>query len=148
MMRSANDLPEIYLCTEAVAFHKQINGLTALVESEFDLNPNQQIRFNPKIISIFSAVSGLQVRLSPTSATAMLTSVTEPPKLSCFILARTLDADRLDPAPDSRAPSAPPSRGCYNCSVPVRRRCSRRRRRPSVDNGQAQQLIGVVYGNG
>jgi len=39
MMRPSNDLPEVYLCRNAVDFRKGINGLSTLVESTLELNP-------------------------------------------------------------------------------------------------------------
>jgi transposase len=39
MLRPANDLPEVFLCREAVDFRKGINGLTVLVEEAFNLDP-------------------------------------------------------------------------------------------------------------
>ena len=39
MMRPSNELPVVYVCTEAVDFRKQINGLAALVQEELELDP-------------------------------------------------------------------------------------------------------------
>lgn len=39
MLRPDNDLPEVYLCREAVDFRKGINGLSILVEQVLLLNP-------------------------------------------------------------------------------------------------------------
>ena len=39
MMRPSNDLPEVYVCLQPVDFRKGINGLAALVESAFSLDP-------------------------------------------------------------------------------------------------------------
>ncbi len=45
LMRPSNDLPEVYLCREAVDFRKGINGLAALVEEELALDPFSEILF-------------------------------------------------------------------------------------------------------
>ena len=39
MMRVSNALPSVYLCMEAVDFRKHIDGLSALVEEELELDP-------------------------------------------------------------------------------------------------------------
>ncbi|MFA5530642.1 MAG: IS66 family insertion sequence element accessory protein TnpB [Thiohalomonadaceae bacterium] len=39
MMRPSNDLPAVYLCIHPVDFRKGINGLSALVEAELELDP-------------------------------------------------------------------------------------------------------------
>lgn len=39
MMRAANELPAVYVCLEPVDFRKQINGLAALVQEVFELDP-------------------------------------------------------------------------------------------------------------
>ena len=39
MMRPRDDVPEVFLCREAVDFRKGINGLSILVEAELSLNP-------------------------------------------------------------------------------------------------------------
>lgn len=39
MMRPSKDLPEVYLCRNAVDFRKGINGLAVLVEDTLQLNP-------------------------------------------------------------------------------------------------------------
>lgn len=39
MMRPANDLPVVYVCTEPVDFRRQINGLAALVQDVLALDP-------------------------------------------------------------------------------------------------------------
>lgn len=39
MIRPGVELSEIYICTEAVDFRKQINGLAALVQDELSLDP-------------------------------------------------------------------------------------------------------------
>ena len=44
-MRPSNDLPQVYLCREAVDFRKGINGLATLVEEELELDPFSQILF-------------------------------------------------------------------------------------------------------
>ena len=44
-MRPSNDLPQVYLCREAVDFRKGINGLAALVEEELALDPFSEILF-------------------------------------------------------------------------------------------------------
>jgi len=39
MMRPSNDVPEVYLCREAVDFRKGINGLAALVQEVLGRDP-------------------------------------------------------------------------------------------------------------
>jgi transposase len=39
MMRPSNELPEVYVCLQPVDFRKGINGLSALVEAELELDP-------------------------------------------------------------------------------------------------------------
>lgn len=39
MMRLDDNLTEVYLCLESVDFRKGINGLSALVESELEMDP-------------------------------------------------------------------------------------------------------------
>ena len=39
MMRPADNLPEVFICLEPVDFRKQINGLSALVETVLGHNP-------------------------------------------------------------------------------------------------------------
>lgn len=39
MMRPSNTLPAVYVCTEPVDFRKQINGLAAVVQEVFSLDP-------------------------------------------------------------------------------------------------------------
>ena len=44
-MRPSDDLPQVYLCREAVDFRKGINGLAALVEEELALDPFSEMLF-------------------------------------------------------------------------------------------------------
>ena len=44
MMRPSNELPEVYLCREAVDFRKGINGLAVLVEETLQLNLSEDCR--------------------------------------------------------------------------------------------------------